>query len=324
MNTNLDDLRKEIAEDAAKKAEEQTDELDLSVDEPEEAAEPETEEPQAELEDFDLELEDGEPDPDQQKKHTAEQALYHKLTKQKKKRQEAESEVESLRAELNQLKAAITQPAQPEQDPQSGLPPVPVLYENGVNTPQEYTVAYQNWVNEVNQINAQKAQREASRNAVIKQTQAKADSLAKKASGFIQENNLKPDLVIDAIETATSEISAATGLDDALVVMLDAVGEGAERVAYHLGRNQTSMSKVKQLLSEDPSGMRAISFMTRLTTKLKPKTQVSKAPEIDEPVKGDGSTQGAKKLQALYDKASDPQEMMRLRKKARELGVKLA
>lgn len=324
---SLEELRKQVQEEESKEAE-QVGQVEATAEEVESEAEQveETTEVVEELEDFDLEIEDGEPEPSQQKKVTAEKALLHKLTKEKKKRQEAKSELDTVKAELDQLKTMLAGQQQvqaPVQKVESDLPPVPVLYENGINTPQEYTQAYAKWMNDVNTIHAQRSQRQAQSQAAARQTQEKAENLAKRASDFIQEHNIKPQLVIDAIENATTEIAAHTGLDDALTVMLDAVGEGAERVAYRLGRNQNTMDKVKELISDDPSGMKAIVYMTRLAGQLKPKTKVSKAPEVDEPVKGDGSSSATKKLQSMYDKEKDPNKLLELRRKARELGVKL-
>ncbi len=87
------------------------------------------------------------------------------------------------------------------------------------------------------------------------------------------------------------------------------------------------MSQVKGMLEEDPSGLKAIAHMTRMTEKLKPKhsKKLSGAPEPDQPVQGDSAkgSASAKKVQKMWDDAKTPQDMLKARQKARELGVKL-
>ena len=88
------------------------------------------------------------------------------------------------------------------------------------------------------------------------------------------------------------------------------------------------MSQIKGLLKDDPNGFKAISHMTRLAEKLKPKhsKRVSSAPDPDQPLKGDGSTAQSRKLQEQYDKASETtnfERMREIKRKAEKLGVKL-
>jgi len=120
----------------------------------------------------------------------------------------------------------------------------------------------------------------------------------------------------------------ATGIDGALAFLLDSVGEGGERVAYHIGRNASAMSKIKGLLQKDPQGFKAIAEMTRMAGSLKPKhsKRISKAPEPDQPLKGDGAPASSRKLQEMYDKASSKSDLKAMREAKRlaeQRGVKL-
>ena len=88
------------------------------------------------------------------------------------------------------------------------------------------------------------------------------------------------------------------------------------------------MSRIKALLAEDPNGIKATAEMTRMATRLKPKSgkAISKAPAPDEPLQGDGTTKSSRKLQDAYDKASDKRDMAAMKevkRKAEQLGVKL-
>lgn len=276
--------------------------------------------------DFELEL-DGESEPDQQKP-SAEAALIHKLTKQRHKRKEAEDEVAELRRKLEQYESGQAAAPQRQQQPQRtkhDYPPVPVLYEDGIDTKEQYTQAYQRWMEECKAVDQRSAQADQQTEQQRKQLEEKSLNFAKRAAQFVKENKINPDRVVSAIERATSEIDAATKLEGALTHLLDSVGDGSERVAYYIGTNEGAMAKIKQVLADDPSGFRAIALMTRMATDLKPKhsAKTSRAPAPDEPLKGDGSPIAAKRLQEKYDKASSPTELYKLRKLAKEAGVKL-
>lgn len=278
-------------------------------------------------EDFELEL-DGEPEPGQQKPN-AEQALVHKLTKQRKRRQEAETEAEKLRRELDELKARISggqQPSQPAQQQPQGTPKFPDYYAPGIDgDPEKYDRAVKQFLADMESHKHSESQRNSQQEEYQRQIEEKTLSLATRAAAFGKEHKISNDRLVSAIERATGEIDSAAKVDGALAHLLDSVGDGGERVAYYIGTNDNAMSKVKELLSGDPSGLKAIAHMTRLAYQLKPKhaKRISAAPSPDEPLKGDGSPASAKRLQEQYDKATEPGELLKLRQKARELGVKL-
>lgn len=310
----------EVTEEVAE-IEEET----LEVAEPEEeSTETDDDEPS---EDFELEL-DGESEPDQQKPN-AEQALVHKLTKQRKKRQEAESEVAELRRQLEELKSGKS--AQPTQtQPQAAdidLPTFPDMYDKGIDGDRaKYDQAIKAWWKQAKAAEQAQTQKGQQTEQQREQLEQKTVNLAKRTAKFMQENKISEKLVINALERATSEVDAATKVDGALAHLLDSVGDGGERVAYYIGTNETALEQVKALLAKDPSGLSSIAHMTRLAEKLKPKhsRKTSKAPSPDEPLRGDGSPVSARRLQEKYDKASSPTELYKLRQEAKKAGVKLS
>jgi hypothetical protein len=299
---------------------------DLTPEDGAEEDQGETEEAE-ESEDFELELE-GEQDPSQQKPKP-EQALVHKLTKERRKRQQAQSEADDLRAKIEALEARLaggTPQAEPQQAPRSVPAKFPDLYDKGIGGDREkYNQAVQDYLMKVRQAEDEQSRQAQQKDQYRQVVEKKTERLAERAAKFMQENKIKEDRVISAIERATSEVDSTVKLDGALVHLLDSVGDGSERVAYYIGTNEDAMSKVKELLSSDPNGLSAIAHMTRLAEKLKPKgiRKTSKAPEPDEPLRGDGSSVSAKRLQDQYDKESDPNKLLKLRQKAKELGVKL-
>lgn len=80
--------------------------------------------------------------------------------------------------------------------------------------------------------------------------------------------------------------------DVAVDQLIDAIGEGSEKVVYHLGLNQVERDKVAQLVQLDPSGLKAMTYIGRLAAKLATEpaqNKISQAPAADRPVSG-GST----------------------------------
>lgn len=309
-----DEPEEEEAEDA------ETDEGSSDEEEGEEAeAEP--------SEDFELEL-DGEPEPGQQKP-SPEDALIYKLTKQKAKAREYKSELDELKAEIAALKSGQAQPqtqSRPQQ-PAQQYPPVPVLYEDGIDTKEQYTQAYQRWMAECKAVDERNSQADQQKSEYKRQMEEMTHNLAKRLGKFATEHKIKDDRVVEAAERATSEIDGATKIEGSLAYLLDSVGDGGERVAYYIGTNDTAMSKVKELLQQDNTGLKAVAYMTKLAGQLKPKhsSRTSKAPAPDQPLKGDKATNSAiaKRLKKDYAAAKSIHEMRRVRNKANELGVKL-
>lgn len=327
---------------AQAEAEEETTEEDEpeTQDEPEqeEAEDAESEEGNSEQEegeevesepsdDFELEL-DGEPETGQQKP-SPEDALVYKLTKQKAKAKEYKSEIEELKAQLAEIQSGRSQaPAQSRpQQPAQQYPPIPVLYEDGIENADQFRREYMKWAAECQAIDKRNAEADQQKTEYKRQMEELTHNLAKRLGKFATEHKIKDDRVVNAAERATSEIDGATKIEGSLAYLLDSVGDGGERVAYYIGTNDGAMSKVKELLQQDNSGLKAIAHMTRLADKLKPKhsSRTSKAPAPDQPLKGDTATNSAiaQRLKKDYAAAKSIHEMRKVRNKANELGVKL-
>lgn len=298
----------------------------------------ETEEPEAEeaeeSDDFELELE-GEPEPDQQKYDPVE-VLQHKLSRERKKKREARSEVDELRDQVKQLTQLMQggqQQAPQQQAPQQAQsmaePKVPDLYDPGIDGDRDkFDRAQKQFWRDWKAYESRHQEAEQVQTQYRERMEDMTKSLATRAAKFSQENKVSVDRVADALDKATSEIDQSTGIDGSSAYLLDSVGDGGERVAYYIGTNTNAMSKIKQLLQEDKQGFKAIAHMTRLSEKLKPKhsKRVSSAPDPDQPLKGDGSTAQSRKLQEQYDKASEStnfERMREIKRKAEKLGVKL-
>jgi len=286
-----------------------------------------------ESEDFELELED-EVNKKPKPKYTDTQALTHKLTKTRKRAQRAEGEADALRERVDQLEKLVSEGAsikaqEPIAQNQVANPPqYPDLYSSEINGDRvKHNQAMARYTQDLIEYNqrVQEPRLEAERyQQKLKQDITnKALALSEDAASFIQGNKIKADVVIDAIESAKDEIDASAGMDGAFVHLLSSLDDGQAKVAYHLGRNEQARNRLKELIANDPSGLKAVNYLSKLTS-LKPKNRaMSKAPEPDEPIKGDAKSVSSSRLQSMYDKESDPQKMLAIRKKARSLGVSL-
>ena len=324
--SGLEELRAQAAAEEAAESEQSTeDQLDLEVEEAEKSDESETAvetEESEEVDEIDLSLDD-EP---QVTKPTPEQALVFKLTKEKKKRQEATSELEQLRAEIEALKAGSkSTPVAPQQAPTSNLyPPVPLLYENGINTPEAYQQAYMQWSQECRNIDQRNAQQDQARTNAERETQARAERLAQRSVEFITANKIKAEIATDTIQAGVQGFDEVLGIKGAALQILDNIGDGSDKFAYYLGKNPDALATAKRLFSEDPSGIKVAQWATNTAGKLNRKNStISKAPTPDEPLAGDGSTAMASKLQALYDKETDFAKLREIKAKAKGLGITL-
>lgn len=277
---------------------------------------------EAPSDDFELAL-DGEPEPGQQKPDP-EEALIHKLTKQRKRAQKAETTAESekaradkLEAEIEALKAQIAgkQPA-PQAAPAPAPNKFPDLYDRGIDgDAAKHAQAVAKWHDDRAAQQAQQQQAEA----MQRQREERLDNhrldLAKRAAAFAKEHNISADRTADAIHRACDEVDASTGIDGSMIHLLSFVGDGGERAAYYLGTNETAMAAVKQALQEDPDGFKAMSLLTRYALKAKPKGRAttSNAPPPDEALRGDSSSASAHDLQEKYDKAANDGDVAKAR-----------
>jgi hypothetical protein len=226
-----------------------------------------------------------------------------------------------LEARINGSASPAKQPEQPVIA--SDIPQAPVMYENGIDTPQKFAAAQWRYMQEVEAYRSRQTMREQQTRQAQEAMNERQRKLATDAVKFIKEHKINQDVAITTIQKATDEIDSIAG-EGAMATLLDYVGEGGSRVAYLLGRNETKLNELKSIMAQDKTGLRAVSYLTKLLA-VKPKTKVmSNAPEPDQALKGDASSSvTAKQLQKQYDEAKSTDDLLAIRRKARELGVRL-
>lgn len=134
-------------------------------------------------------------------------------------------------------------------------------------------------------------------------------------------------LGINLDKFAQSEKVVRENLGDmATDALIDAVGVGSEKVVAHLGSNSKSLQQVITLLTNDPTGMKAVGHLNRMAERLKvSKKSISRAPSASKSPSG-SATAPLSSLQKQYakaEKSNDVNLMFKLRRQARKDGQKL-
>ena len=165
-------------------------------------------------------------------------------------------------------------------------------------------------------------QKKAQEQAVDKHYERAATELV--ATGLITEEVFKS--ADFNIRNTFESVRPGMGNDLADTFISKMQGEGSEKVWLYLGRNESALSKLKETLTTDPSGLDSMLYLGELKTRLtaSPTKRVSRAPRPGSTLKGgDGSSAGANALKKQYKAAvnsGDIQGRIDLRRKAKAAG----
>ena len=240
------------------------------------------------------------------------------------------NEVEELRAEIEKLKSHKT--ASPL-DNGAQIPPKPKLDDFDFDE-DAYQLALDKWddarleakikkATTGHQENAQQQQAIEAFNSAVDQHYERAAKLAADA-GITAEVYQQSDL---AVRSAIEQAMPSKG-DLVTEQLIATLGDGSEKVMYYLGRNKTELNGLQSALLEDPSGMKAMLLLGRISSKISnPTKKTSQAPKPATQLKGDeGSSLSAeaKALKKAYqeaDKSGNAQARFDARRKARQAGI---
>lgn len=179
---------------------------------------------------------------------------------------------------------------------------------------------------------AQHTQSAQQNEAVDRQKKAQeqaVDQHYERAATLVAEGTVTETAYHDAdllIRSSLEQVRPGMGESLADTFISKMQGEGSEKVWFHLGRNQTALSKLKETLISDPSGLDTMLYLGELKTRLtaSPTKRVSRAPKPGSTLKGgDGSSAGANALKKQYKAAvnsGDIQGRIDLRRKAKAAG----
>lgn len=149
-----------------------------------------------------------------------------------------------------------------------------------------------------------------------------------RATELAEKSGIKPEMYQSAdltVRQAIDSVFPNSGdmITDSLIASL---GEGSEKVFYHLGVNKAKLAEFKNLLTSDKSGIKAASYLGSLRSELiAPNKRKTNAPAPAKNANGDKQTNASERaLKKAYDKADqagDVQARFDARKAAKAEGV---
>lgn len=300
--------------------------VEVESEESEEVAEPEEDE--AEETEIESWMQGDDQTSDAEKKFTDSDIGAAKKKLKAKLESKHNTEVEQLKAEIEQLRNAGTQvvaqtPTQP--------PKREDFYDND-DPESAYIDALTDWKINNSQSKAQEAELRRAQEARLQQRKAEVDSSVDRhyeraaklsaESGIAAETYQASDLVV-----RTTIDSLFPGKGDAITdEFIDLLGEGSEKVLYNLGVNKSRRDQFKTLLQNDPSGLKAGMYLAELKAELSaPSKRKTRAPKPAPNLKGDTNTSSSataleKKYKAAHKKG-DVSEAFKIKREAKKQGV---
>jgi hypothetical protein len=251
--------------------------------------------------------------------------------KLKAKVEERDSEIERLRLEIESIKKGVTAP-----QPALKKPNRDDFWE--ADDPDDaYLEALADW-----KINTRSNQQEEHRKkAELEKVQQERNKLIEKSvdSHYERAAKLSEQSGITAAAFQSADLavkqaveSLAPGFGETIVNMLISnLGDGSEKVMYHLGVNKSALAELKDYISTDmkDGGMRAAMYLGRKSAQLnQPKKRVSQAPSPASQNNGDASTSTSEAaLKRKYQEAArkdDTQARFDIRKLAKQKNINIS
>jgi hypothetical protein len=169
-------------------------------------------------------------------------------------------------------------------------------------------------------VNSQQEQINAQINSQVDKHYERAGELISK--GTVTEENFKSADLLVRKAVAESIKGDADYITDYIIASL---GEGSEKVIYHLGVNPKALGELKSAFAADPSGLRAATYLGELKGKFNssPMAKLSNAPKPDKALKGSAkvTTDSAKRAYLKAEKADSVGGMLAAKRAAKAAGI---
>lgn len=227
-------------------------------------------------------------------------------------------EVEQLRAEIESLKQ------KPAPQPTGDLKRPDEL---DFETTEDYHRALDEYHDKRYELKQQTVQQTQAQREVEMEVAEAVDRHYDRAEKLIEEHGLKSENYKDADTRVRSAIEAiAPRIGDKVVdQFIKSMGDGSEKVMYHLGRNKTALSELQSILQTDKSGIQAAVYLGKKLEQLtNPTRRKTRAPSPAPQAKGDSGGQTADAIKRKYDaahKKNDGATAFKLKREAKKAGV---
>jgi len=254
----------------------------------------------------------------------AKQKLKGRLADQK---AESDTEIDKLRAEIEALKAGKV--ATPQATP-TARPKRP--RSSDFDTDEAYEKAMDVYEDEVYELRSKRL--EQTRTIQTTQQQAQAD-LKKAVDDHnsrrikLQEKHGISDEVYDDAElvfrSAIESVRPGQG-DQIADTIIQTIGDGSEKLIYHLKKNKAKRGEMISLLASDPSGLKAVAYLAQQNIKISNTTQrrsAAKKPasEVDGDIPPNAKAGALKRKYDAAHKKGGGQEAYNIKKEAKKMNV---
>lgn len=250
--------------------------------------------------------------------------LVKTRNKLKGKLHEKDNEIEQLRAELQQLKAGVPAPVV--------TPKAPPRLEDFDYDDAKYAQAQAQYVADLVSQNlsahTQKSANETAQKEAQRKIEESLDGHYERAAKLIESAKITAEQYQAAdtrFRQAIDQVRPGQG-DKIADFLLANLGEGSEKVGFHLGVNQEARAQLQSKLLSDPSGIAAAVWLGAKLKELSPPKQLrSNAPKPAAKLQADEST--ADSLRSLKSdiakarKSGDYQKVIDLKFDAKRKGV---
>ncbi len=241
--------------------------------------------------------------------------LRVKLTSKLDKKDE---ELERIKAELEALKRGSTQPVA------QSVAKVPTLEQYNYDE-AEYAAAMTVWVRSQVQGATQASEVQTKQLQKQQELERNVNDHYERAAQLVKKHNIDPDLYHDAGLNLRKTIEAAfPGQGDVITdQMLARLGEGSEKVEYHLGRNAQKREILKAKLLDDPTGLSASIYLGKVLAEVSaPARKQTRAPApAARATGGEGVVSDELSMKKKYQAEQDTQKRFNIRRKAKLAGI---
>lgn len=242
----------------------------------------------------------------------------------------AEGETEKLRLENEQLKKALESrgsgsPAENQQELK-----IPKLSDDDIaydeDKYQQRMVEYHEALIERKLSGQTKKQADTeAQQRFAQQLQGDVDKHYERAGKLVESGKITAENYQAADFNVRKAVAEAAG-NDVTDFLIANLGDGSEKVIYHLGVNTSALSTLKDHLKNDPTGLRAATFLGSLQAKFSgavTTNKLSNAPKPEKPLKGSQSVTGNQHLNAYKkaEKSDDVSGMLAAKRQAKAAGV---
>jgi hypothetical protein len=237
------------------------------------------------------------------------------------KEEEKNAEIEKLRQEVEALKKNKAPSHQVSQKPKRDDFDDDDLYFEALT---DYKISLLQ-----DQGKSQQAAEEKRRQAEREQAEVESavDAHYERAAKLAAKSGIKPEVYQSADRRVREVVDAIFPQGGDLITdrLISLVGDGSEKVFYHLGVNPSKMQKFRETFDRDKTGLAAAAYLGRLNAELSlPAKRESSAPRPVSEVQGDAS--GNASIKALAEKykdavrKGDAQKAYNIKKDAKQAG----